>query len=322
MINVAGLGVAGSYLLRRLNQEGFDSLGFDPKRPDYYIPCGYATNLDRIKIFASRAGLDMEEYCLVRSSSVTFSGNEFGPVEFAGRRIGTFDKNRFERDLVVGLPTKMAALRQAGNGSVTIDATGVSRQILGKTEDDHLMYTREIISKKADHKDFYFHFFKNGTGYYWEFPIAGGYHIGAGALTLDMVDEALRSVQPGLTIGRKIRMKPLFENMVRDNVIGVGESIGLVSPITGEGIMPALESAEVLIQIMKRQDDLDTIKMAYRKQIMKAYGYYEQLYNLVSAIQNGRTLGFSALHTSLLARKDLIGFGIDFSIRKVIRHFL
>ncbi len=322
MINVAGLGVAGSYLLRRLNQEGFDSLGFDPKRPDYYIPCGYATNLDRIKTFASRAGLDLEEYSTVRSNSVTFSGNEFGPVEFSGRGIGTFDKNRFERDLIAGVPTRMAAFRKAEDGSVTIDATGVSRQILGKVENDHLMYAREIISGKADHRDFYFHFFEKGTGYYWEFPIAGGYHIGAGALTLDMVDEALRSVQPGFTVGRKIRMKPLLENMSRGNVIGVGESIGLVSPITGEGIMPALESAEILIQIMKKQDDLDMIKMDYRKQIMKAYGYYEQLYDLVSAIQNGRTLGFSALRTSLLARKDLIGFGIDFSIRKVIRHFI
>ena len=322
MINVAGLGVAGSYLLRRLNQEGFDSLGFDPKRPDYYIPCGYATNLDRIKTFASRAGLDLEEYSTVRSNSVTFSGNEFGPVEFSGRGIGTFDKNRFERDLIAGVPTRMAAFRKAEDGSVTIDATGVSRQILGKVENDHLMYAREIISGKADHRDFYFHFFEKGTGYYWEFPIAGGYHIGAGALTLDMVDEALRSVQPGFTVGRKIRMKPLLENMSRGNVIGVGESIGLVSPITGEGIMPALESAEILIQIMKKQDDLDIIKMDYRKQIMKAYGYYEQLYDLVSAIQNGKTLGFSALRTSLLARKDLIGFGIDFSIRKVIRHFI
>ncbi len=322
MINVAGLGVAGSYLLRRLNQEGFDSLGFDPKRPDYYIPCGYATNLDRIKTFASRAGLDLEEYSTVRSNSVTFSGNEFGPVEFSGRGIGTFDKNRFERDLIAGVPTRMAAFRKAEDGSVTIDATGVSRQILGKVENDHLMYAREIISGKADHRDFYFHFFEKGTGYYWEFPIAGGYHIGAGALTLDMVDEALRSVQPGFTVGRKIRMRPLLENMSRGNVIGVGESIGLVSPITGEGIMPALESAEILIQIMKKQDDLDMIKMDYRKQIMKAYGYYEQLYDLVSAIQNGRTLGFSALRTSLLARKDLIGFGIDFSIRKVIRHFI
>ncbi|MCL5668398.1 MAG: hypothetical protein M1593_05180 [Candidatus Thermoplasmatota archaeon] len=322
MINVAGLGVAGSYLLRRLNQEGFDSLGFDPKRPDYYIPCGYATNLDRIKTFASRAGLDLEEYSTVRSNSVTFSGNEFGPVEFSGRGIGTFDKNRFERDLIAGVPTRMAAFRKAEDGSVTIDATGVSRQILGKVENDHLMYAREIISGKADHRDFYFHFFEKGTGYYWEFPIAGGYHIGAGALTLDMVDEALRSVQPGFTVGRKIRMKPLLENMSRGNVIGVGESIGLVSPITGEGIMPALESAEILIQIMKKQDDLDMIKMDYRKQIMKAYGYYEQLYDLVSAIQNGRTLGFSALRTSLLARKDFIGFGIDFSIRKVIRHFI
>lgn len=322
MINVAGLGVAGSYLLRRLNQEGFDSMGFDPKRPDYYIPCGYATNLDRIKIFASRAGLDMEEYSTVRSSSVTFSGNEFGPVEFAGRGIGTFDKNRFERDLVAGLHTKMAAFRQAEDGFVTVDATGVSRQILGKAEDDHLMYAKEIISKKADHKDFYFHFFKKGTGYYWEFPIAGGYHIGAGSLTLDVVDEALRSVQRGFTVGRKIRMKPLFKDMVRGKVIGVGESIGLVSPITGEGILPALESAEILVQIMKRHDDLDMIKMDYRKQIMKAYGYYEQLYDLVSAIQNGETLGFSALRTSLQARRDLIGFGIDFSLRKVIRHFI
>ncbi len=35
-------------------------------------------------------------------------------------------------------------------------------------------------------------------------------------------------------------------NIVNGSIIGVGESIGYISPLLGEGIVPALESAEKL----------------------------------------------------------------------------
>ncbi|OWP56645.1 MAG: hypothetical protein B2I17_04835 [Thermoplasmatales archaeon B_DKE] len=322
MINVAGLGSAGSYLLRRLDQEGFEYQGFDPKRPDYYIPCGYATNLDRIKVFANRSGLEIEDYAPVRSRNVTFSGNGFNPVSFPGKGIGTFDKNHFEADLINGLRFVRKTLGKKDEAEIFIDATGVSRQLLGRAEGDRLLYAKEFLADSAKHDDFYFYFFSNGSGYYWEFPLENGYHVGAGALSLDTVNEALLSVKSGKVAGRKIRMKPLFDNISSGNTIGVGESIGLVSPLTGEGIIPALESAEMLIQSLKKHDDLSTITNDYRHQIMKKYGYYEQLYELVSAIQSQRALKVSSLRSALFARKDLLGFGIGFSIRKVIGHFL
>lgn len=321
MINVAGLGMSGSYLLRRLIDEGMDARGFDPKRPDFYVPCGYATNLDRLKLFVKRAGIDPENYVLKESREVTFSGNNFEPVSFPARGIGTFDKNRLERDMIDGLEMSHDQLR-SGSDFITVDATGVSRSLLGKHTADEQMYAVEYVTDKAAHEDFYFHFFARGLGYYWEFPLGGHYHVGAGSVSRDTVMDALKGIERKRTAARKIRMKPLLDAISCENVIGVGESIGLVSPITGEGILPALESAEMLFQCLRRYDDLEEIKRGYENMIRKKFGYYYGLHDLVSAIQHGDKLGPRSLLWAYSARKDLIGFGIGFSVMKVIGHFL
>lgn len=321
MINVAGLGIAGSYLLRRFSQEGIDAKGYDPKRPDYYIPCGYATNIDRLSNFAKRAGLEVEKYVLFRSHDVTFSGNNFEPVIFPAKGIGTFDKNLFESDMTMGLNIIRESLRPRDRAMV-IDATGVSRSILGTHSEDNLMYAMEYVTGSAKHDDFYFYFFQKGEGYYWEFPLGNRFHVGAGGLSRDTVFSSLKGINGDRITGRKIRMKPLLNGISSGNVIGVGESIGLVSPITGEGILPALESAEFLVQCIKKHDDIDEIKLEYEKLVRSRFGYYNRLYDLVSAIQGGKRLKFSATSAALSARKDLLGFGIDFSLGRVIRHFL
>ncbi|MEM0155078.1 MAG: NAD(P)/FAD-dependent oxidoreductase [Thermoplasmataceae archaeon] len=321
MINVAGLGMAGSYLMRRLRQEGLEARGFDPKRPDFYIPCGYATNLNRLKSFATRAGIDPENYVLYESKGVTFSGNNFEPVTFPARGIGTFDKNQMEKDMVAGLEIYREPLR-ISNNAITVDATGISRSLLGKHNGDEQMYAVEYVTDKAMHEDFYFHFFARGVGYYWEFPLGEHYHVGAGAVSREIVMESLKGIKGRRVTGRKIRMKPLLDIVSSGNIIGVGESIGLVSPITGEGILPALESAEILVQCLKRYDDLESVKQEFKKKVSEKFNYYYGLHELVSAVQHGEKLGLKSLKWANSARKDLVGFGIGFSVMKVIRHFL
>ena len=62
MIQVAGLGASGSYLFRRLADAGFDVTGYDPKKPDFYIPCGYAVNIEKLGELSRNVKLDAGDW--------------------------------------------------------------------------------------------------------------------------------------------------------------------------------------------------------------------------------------------------------------------
>ncbi|MHB8359221.1 MAG: NAD(P)/FAD-dependent oxidoreductase [Thermoplasmataceae archaeon] len=319
-IAIGGLGMSGSYLMRRLADSGFDVTGFDPKVPDYYIPCGYATNINKLRYYMRKIGIDADEYILSSASKITFSGHDFRPVEFESRGMCTFDKNRLERDMIAGLNTKME--RISGEYDLIVDATGVSRSYLGEPESDLLMPAREYLTDASDHPDFHFHFFQGGKGYYWEFPLGDHFHVGAGAINLDVLDANLKQVPHLLITGRKIRLKPLLDQVYTRNIVGIGEAIGTVSPITGEGIIPSLRSAEILFQCMKKGEDREEIVNTYSHEIMKGFRHYNDLYNLLIKVQKGETFHIRDLKSAMLARKDLRNFGIDFRITRVAKHFL
>lgn len=321
MIHISGLGVAGSYLLNRLSQSGYDVTSYDPRRDGYYLPCGYATNENLLGVYLSNAGLKAEDYVLRRAHSVIFSGNNFGEISFDSRGMCTIDKKRLESDLVEGLVKKDPEGHRSAD--IVVDATGISRALLGRHEDDYTMYAREYLSPRAVHDDFYFYFFRQGHGYFWEFPMDNGYHVGAGSDDLEMIDERLGQYEKFVVTGRKIRLAPLFDRVSRGNVTGIGEAVGTVSPISGEGIIPSLKSAEFFFEALKRYEN-DRVKMDehYRSRLEKEFGYYRKLRALVHRIQIGGKAGLSDISAARAAKKDLENFGIDFRISRVIGHFL
>lgn len=320
MIHISGLGVAGSYLLRRMKLDGFDVSAFDPKRSNYYLPCGYATNENLLSTYLKKVGMEAGEYVITRSRTVSFSGNNFRGISFDAKGMCTIDKKRLEDDLVSDIdgPNTTSEV----SPEIRVDATGISRALLGRAENDYTMYAKEYLTGKSVHKDFYFYFFEKGHGYFWEFPMGEKYHVGAGSDDLGMIDSRLSSYQAEIITGRKIRLTPLFDNIATGNVIGIGEAIGTVSPISGEGIIPSIRSAELLFQSMKKYSDLEKIKDAYIYSIRKEFGYYAKLRGIVKKIQEGGKLGLSDLGAALSAKRDLENFGIDFRISRVIRHFI
>jgi flavin-dependent dehydrogenase len=321
VIRIGGLGVAGSYLLKRLTSDGFEVEGFDPKRDDYYLPCGYATNEHLLKAYLDRIGLDADSYIVSRAESIHISGHGFDGISFPSSGMCTINKNALEKDMVRGLNYRKDTIADIQKGTI-IDASGVSRAYLGPAEGDFTMYAKEYLSEKSEHKDFYFYFFQGGRGYFWEFPMDGKYHVGAGADSLDLIESSLKSYPHERIVGRKLRLKPLFDKIFDRNVIGVGEAIGTVSPISGEGIIPSLKSAEILFEMIRRYGDSLKAREEYAARIRKAFGTYPRLHALVRNIQDNRALRGGSLRAALDAGQDLRNFGIDFKIRKVIGHFL
>lgn len=321
MIHVAGLGVAGSYLFRRMRDSGFDVSGYDPKKRGFYIPCGYAVNINRLGGLMGNIGIEASEYLETEASSVTFESDSGISIRLPSSGFCTIDKNRLESDIMKGLEyNRRNADLPSGKGDLLIDATGVSRYYLGPAQGDLLMKTREYLTESSPRGDFYFRYFPSGKGYYWEFPLKNGYHIGAGGDSIDVVAEALDQVKnPIRVMSRNIRLSPLFGQIHRDNVIGVGESIGTVSPITGEGIVPSMESAEILFQCISKYSDIDELKEKYVAGIKRKFRRYEKLFGLLMNAREGNLRNLGNVYSISSAKEDFENFGIQLKILKVLR---
>jgi flavin-dependent dehydrogenase len=118
-------------------------------------------------------------------------------------------------------------------------------------------------------------------------------------------------------IGRPIRlapplhMKPFFVK----NIIGVGESIGCVFPMLGEGIIPSLICSDVFLEVLNK-DKFDY--RSYTKKILKKFGYYHDVYRIVRLKMNG-TLStvkhfklLMTMYTSMKREEQRFGFEISF----------
>ena len=322
MISIAGLGIAGSYLLRRLVNAGFETSGYDPKRPDFRVPCGYATNWNRIKQYISSAGLEPSDYLEMSAREIILTGENGKEFHLGSTGLCTIEKNRLESDLTDGLPTRRSTIPKQPSDAILVDATGISRAYLGRPVEDFVMHTKEYLTDHAEHVDFFFRYFSGGHGYYWEFPLRGGYHVGAGSDSIDLINGSLQHHVPLRIMSRNIRLRPLLDEACRGNTIGIGEAIGTVSPLTGEGILPSLESAEILLECLSRYSDPDDLRENYARRIRRSFGHYEQLFRLLLASRSGTLLRARNITAIGNVRRDFRGFGIDLKIASLIGQLL
>ena len=322
MIVIAGSGVAGSYLAGRLAATGVEFRLYDPKKPGFRIPCGYATNEVTFKKYAWLAGLDGDTYIQRRAGSVIITGEGMPELHFPSTGLCTIDKSRFEGDLVstVRVERRMAPL--PGEDDILVDATEISRHYLGAAPEDFTMHTTEYLSGSASHGEFYFRYFSGGHGYYWEFPLEQGYHVGAGSDSAVLIRKSLENIEHSAIMARDLRLRPLFSRMFSGRAVGVGESIGTVSPITGEGILPSIECAELLFQTISHETDFQEIKIKYGNAVRKKFGHYEKLFSLLMDARRGKMAKPASLAVIPAVKKDFRNFGIDLGIVRVLKELL
>ena len=317
MIRIGGLGISGLYLYWRLKNDGFDVTGTDKKKDNFYIPCGCATNENLMQEYMSRINFDFHEYVLSRADNVIFSGNNFQDRTLNSSGLCTFDKNKMEKDVREGV--EQVSINSMEK-SLIVDATGISRSFLGRSQNDVQYYTLEYLTDESEYDDFYFYFLKYGKGYFWSFPLGDKYHVGIGSISKeDLV--RVRKYKPIKITSRNIRMIPLFDSLNKSNIIGIGEAIGTVSPITGEGIIPSIKSAEIMYQCIKTYDPQELAE-AYRERIIKEFGYYSKLHQLVSSIQSGKILSINNISSIKYVKQTVNDFGIKFEILPFLKHFI
>ncbi len=172
-----------------------------------------------------------------------------------------------------------------------IDATGFYRPYLPKIKKDFFLPTYQYKVKYEDEvpiDDFYVRPFPGMTGYFWYFPLGKKIaHIGAGDYKKQHVEETNKFFkkyggQVTKTVGRPIRLATpdLCEPFYHGKVVGVGESIGTVYPLLGEGIIPSMICADLFVKNLGNNEQ-------YRKDVLDYFAIYSKVLNFIKSKMKG-----------------------------------
>ncbi|MDD4254088.1 MAG: hypothetical protein PHP59_01800 [Methanofollis sp.] len=294
-VAIAGAGVSGSYLASCLAEKGISVDLYDlPHQNTCSIsPCAWMATREIVPLIRS-AGLDPVRYILNRFSSALFQGREFG-VELM-----TIDKPALIRDLRGDIPVRYGSI-DPGEYDRVIDATGTARTFLPPIADDKLVPciqyrgTTENIRAIPEIRCVY-------GGYAWSFPLGDGRcHVGclshAGDPSLFIKDSGLlngMTTECGCRSQLRVTSPAGAHPLVSGNIWGIGEAIGCVYPLLGDGIVPALRSVGLILDFW---DDPEV----YRRGVLSAFSPMHAEYNLLAALNTGRRPGL----------KDLLGMNVS-----------
>jgi len=270
-VAIAGAGIAGAYLARLLRQRGIVPDLFESgaggtrcgcRSCGWGVPAGIRQHL-------AAAGLVPEDYLLDAMPSMQFD------ELVAPTPLCTIDKPRLLADLRRGSAPEHRSLgpEEAEAYDIVVDATGISRAFLPPCRADLTLPTLQhrVAVEERTGSRLPAGVYGNrvpGLGYVWVFPLGGNrYHIGAGGIGPMRLDRILDdfyadldgnyTISPLCSCTGTIRVASPYYSLPHfaratdgsgneRTVIGTGESIGTVSPFTGEGIFYALESARLL----------------------------------------------------------------------------
>ncbi|KUG20241.1 MAG: hypothetical protein KO206_08705 [Methanomicrobiaceae archaeon] len=267
-IAIAGAGVAGSLLYRALTDLGrtVDIYDLPHRRTACGIhSCAWGVSADFFR-WMQGARADPAAYIANRITRVDFGGQTV-PAE-----IYLLDKPRLIRELLDGAPIRSTPI-PAGWYDRVLDCTGAARAYLPPTmERDVLCDTIQMRIYSSDFPDDTIQLRYWKVGYCWLFPLGNHrFHLGAGGFPKQCGDlhqmlesagfldgndrmagcrtEQICGCESTIRLTGPLGARP---HVAPDSpsgcpVWGVGESIGTVSPISGEGITHALQCAALYL---------------------------------------------------------------------------
>jgi len=274
-IAVVGIGVAGGYLLARLKNE-HEVVGFERSSQENHDSiCAWGTTKGPMQEFARKCGLDFNDYVIHDGKNMYIDMNS---QRFNIKLMGlcTYNKIGLIKDMAkdckihYNTTPKLADL--GSEFDLIVDATGFYRTYLPKIAQDFHLPTFQYkvqYEDKVPFDDFYLKPFSSISK-----KLA---HIGAGDKNRSHVEETDTFLKKygGKVIkkvGRPIRLATpdMCEPFYNGKVVGVGESIGTVYPLLGEGIIPSMTCADIFIENLGNNE-------RYRQQVLEKFAIYSKV---------------------------------------------
>ncbi len=337
---IIGAGVAGSYLGSMLHNSGHDITIFEASQKENHWPvCAWGASRHMLEHFSRRAGLDFNEYIfhVGKKLRMELPNNKEEFLELDG--LVTYNKKQWENDLLKNINIKFGTACKKETFSLDtydyiLDCTGFHRSLLPKTKNDFVIPAYEyLVENIPDIEEFYVIGYKGARGYFWYFPLNNGTgFVGAGD-----IDRKYYGIKEFFTrypnakvikkIGRPIRLSPpkLMEPFYSNNIIGIGESIGTVFPMLGEGIIPSLLCCEIFLQVLEENKDSSEKfnKADYGKRVLRKFQYYYDVYRIIRMKMDGKLN--TVKHFNLLLsmyknmKREEKRFGFEISFEKMRR---
>ncbi len=283
-IAIAGAGMAGSYLYRLLKEVGEEIALYDvvERTGCGQRPCAWGVApAGEYRRLVGRF-LDPERYIKQRSDQILFDGVRMGAD------LLMVDKPALIRDMIGGAPVRYDRL-DPGEYDLVVDATGVERAYLGPVAADDMV--AELCQYRlASDRDLGTWFQTSRSGYGWCFPLGNGeYHVGYGNLPphvgegSETIDATVAGSKIKCTCRSRIRLSSPYHSMplVRGNIVGVGESIGTVGPLGGDGNLYAMQCAEMLSENLH---GLET----YQEEVLRTFDWMRRERAAVTRMLAGR----------------------------------
>jgi flavin-dependent dehydrogenase len=317
-IAICGAGLVGSYLYRLLSHSGFNQLAvFDRQEPHQtkcgINPCAWATSLGFKELIAN-ANLEPEKYILKTFDKIIMNGQYIKAV------IMVIDKPRLIADLLSGADVKTCPVNNDDFERI-IDATGVVRAYLPKIDNEiiascvqYRVYSREPLDCSVN---------ISNLGYVWRFPITDTeYHIGAGSIKVSpkqMLSKMgwLENCEHLCSCSGRIRFNsphyslPFVDVSMDGNhcpIWGVGEAIGCVAPLAGEGITPGLESARLLLNNWEDPD-------AYQRSVLKEFMWMKKERSVIDKVIRGKRI---SVFDAQILKNSTKRLGINFKLNQAL----
>jgi flavin-dependent dehydrogenase len=313
-VAIAGAGMTGAFLSRLLGGEGheIDVYGVEKGTTCGLRPCAWGTSRGFTDL-VGEAGLDPERYVLRRLDHLMMDEVR------VGAELMTFDKPRLVWDLLRGTEVRYSPLNAKKYDRV-IDATGVARAFLPRIGGDVILpcvqYRVEAEEPLGNRIRL------GGIGFAWCFPLSNDdYHVGCGSLIADPREtmEELGWIGGGPPRRRvicgcsgEIRItgphgsQPFFVDDEPTEVWGVGEAIGCVAPLAGDGVVPGMKSVQVL---MERWDDPE----GYTRAILKEFGWMERERGVIDKLVRSESLG---IRDAMVFRENSKRMGMRIGLRE------
>jgi flavin-dependent dehydrogenase len=201
-----------------------------------------------------------------------------------------------------------------------IDATGAARAFLPPIEGDRV--ARCVQRRVRTPKEQECRIRAGGVGYAWCFPLDGGdYHLGCGTLLVEPQDrldelgwvaeaggEGMCGCASDVRLTGAHRSQPFVWQTGRTRIWGVGEAIGCVAPLAGDGIVPGMRSVALLLARWGNP-------AGYARDILREFRWMRGESRILDKLLAGRRLSSS---DAMTLRRNARRMGMEVGIREAV----
>jgi flavin-dependent dehydrogenase len=314
-IAIMGAGMTGAYLYRLLQGRNHTVSIFDKRLVTRcgLTPCAWGTSRG-FRELVTDSGLDPSRYILQRFDTIVLEGLRLRAD------LLTFDKQRLIQDLLQGAAADYSP-PDFGEFDRVIDATGVARALLPPLEEDLIL---PCIQYRVETEIPFDNQIKLGRiGYAWCFPLSDReYHLGCGSLLsdprpvlkgLNWMDnrdsqKILCACEGSIRLTAPFYSQPFVATGAAGEVWGVGEAIGCVAPLAGDGIVPGMKSVQLL---MKWWDD----PSGYTRAVLKEFDWMKPERAVIDKLRKNRALG---LNDARVLKRNSRRMGMQVGLKEAV----